>query len=147
MKRSDRMALVEKLIASQEDKAARAMGMAKQNLLNEEKKLADLKSHKKDYEANLLRQGQSGISGQQWQSFQFFINQLSQVIQQQHQQVGVAHHQFENVKKQWQAVHAKRQSIGNLVESVRFQEHLEQEKKEQKMLDDLVQQMQLRSKS
>lgn len=147
MKRSKRMAVVEQMVVKQEEEAGRILALAQQQLAMEEKKLADLKQHLADYENNMVLHGKQGISGQEWQSYQFFIEQLNHVISQQHRQVGLAAAQKNKVKDAWQQLHAKKQSIANFIDSIKNQEQIEQDKKDQKVMDDLVQQMLRRSQS
>ena len=139
--RSKRLAIVERLIEQQEQQLAKAVGMARQQLQQEEKKHQDLQNYLGDYESELLTQGEGGISGSQWQNFQFFIGQLEQAISQQRGAVQRAEQQIEIVLVKWRQVYQKRKSLGSLIHKIKLDELVEQEKKEQKQVDDLVNQM------
>lgn len=141
MKRSDRLAVVGRLIEKQEQQMARALGIARQQLAGEEKKSAELVDYLASYEAELTNKGEQGVSGAQWQNYQFFIGQLEAVIVQQGKAVQRAQQQVLQVTQKWQQINIKRKSLTGLIDNIRLEELVEQEKKEQKMIDDLVNQM------
>lgn len=144
MKRSKRMEVIEGIIQQQENRAARALALARNQLGEEESKLLELNNYLADYEKNMLSQGGQGVTGQQWQNFQYFIGQLEKVIQHQHQSIEQAENQLQKIQQRWQQIHIKRKSISTLVENIRLEEWVVEEKKEQKELDELVNQLQIR---
>lgn len=144
MKRSSRMEVVERVIRQQEDRAAAALGLAQTQVKQEQQKLQELHDYLNSYENDMLSKGGQGISGQQWQNFQYFLGQLEQVIGQQQHTIVVAEQQLEKIRLQWQQIHIKRKSIASLVENIRFEEWMVEEKREQKALDELVSQLQAR---
>ena len=144
MKRSSRMEVVEKVIRQQEDRAAAALGLAQTQVKQEQQKLGELNEYLNSYENDMLSRGGQGISGQQWQNFQYFIGQLEQIIGQQKQAILVAEQQLNQVRMRWQQIHIKRKSISGLIENIRIEEWVVEEKREQKELDELVSQLQAR---
>ena len=141
MKRSERMGVMVKLIERQEQQAARALGFAQTHLEQERNKLAELKDYLRAYEGEMTTKGSAGISGAQWQNYQYFIGQLEQLIRQQHGVIQQAQRQVVDMQQKWHQVHQKRKTMDSFVESIRFDEWLVSEKKEQKEMDDLVLQM------
>ena len=147
MNRSQRLAIVEKLIRKQEEQLARALTLARENVQKEQAKLQELIGYQSSYEDEFRAQGKKGISGQQWQSYQHFISQLDNVIKVQNHTILMAQRQVVEVMQRWKQIHLKRKSMSSFIESVRFEEWVAQEKLEQKHNDELVTQMFSRIKS
>lgn len=141
MKRSERLSVVEKLIAKQEQQMAQALGIARQQLAGEEKKQAELEEYLVSYQDDLTTKSQQGVSGAQWQNYQFFIEQLESVILQQKRSVYRSQEQVKMVTQKWQQINIKKKSMGGLIDNIRMEELVEQEKKDQKVIDDMVTQM------
>jgi len=141
MKRSERLSVVERLIAKQEQQMAQALGIARQQLAGEEKKQSELEDYLVSYQDDLTAKSQKGVSGAQWQNYQFFIGQLESVIVQQQRAVNRAQEQVMMVTKKWQQINIKKKSMSGLIDNIRMEELVEQEKKDQKEIDDLVNQM------
>lgn len=136
-KKSERFGLIEKLAKQKEQKAVEFLSKSQIQLQQETDKLQELINYQAQYQADLVEQGKKGMSSQTWQSQQYFLDQLEDVVSQQQQQVNHCAQNVENVKEKWKELHLKSQSIGKLKVKVQNQELMVEEKKEQKNIDEL----------
>lgn len=141
MKRSERLQIIEKLAQQREDQAAKALAQLRAQLDNEQAQLSELDSYRTEYQAYLQRQGSEGLSIVQWRRTQGFIDQLSQVMQQQQEVIRRCHEQESQLLQHWQRLYQRRKSLEQLVERVSLDEFIAADRAEQKAIDELVSQM------
>lgn len=141
MKRSERMQLIERLARQREDQAARALAQTRQRIEQEQAQLQELEGYRQEYQSYLEQQGSVGLSIMQWRRTQGFIDQLGDVIQQQEGVIRRWHDQEHHLVQSWQKLYQRRRSLGQLVEKISVEEFIEEDRREQKALDELVGQM------
>lgn len=139
--RSQRMAIVEKVALQREEQAAKALSMARQQMEMEHKRLQELIDYQNDYDGNLRQEGRE-MTGMQLRNFQYFTGQLEHIVIQQKQQIETLDGQIEQIQEKWQELYIRRKSIGSIVDKIKLEEWVVQEKKEQKAMDELVSQLQ-----
>jgi flagellar protein FliJ len=144
--RSQRMAIVEKVALQREDQAAKALSMARQQMEMEHKRLEELKDYQDDYNGNLRQEGRV-MTGMELRNFQYFTGQLELIVNQQKQQIDTLEGQIKQIQEKWQELYIRRKSIGSIVDKIKLEEWVVQEKKEQKAMDELVNQLQQANKN
>lgn len=144
MKRSARLKLVEQVTQAHEQKAAQVVAVAQQALEREQERLQALAQYQLDYQQQGASRGQQGMSINHFLTIQGFLDQIDTLTQQQEYSVSLADQQLQQAKAAWLRLYHRRKSIAQLAEKVELQEWLVQEKQEQKILDDLIVQMQSR---
>ena len=138
--RSSRMAIVEKIAKQREDQAANALNLMRQQMEMEIKRLEELKAYQVDYNGNLRTEGRQ-MSGMQLRNFNYFSDQLESIVAQQQGQIHKLEDQIEQIRDKWQQLYIRRKSIGSIVEKIKLEEWVVQEKKEQKLMDELISQI------
>lgn len=142
MKRSKRLNVVLQLFAQQEEKASQAVQMARATLEQQKNQLRDLVAYQEEYYLSVTGQAEQTVSIMQWRRLQEYIEQLKGIIAKQEYQVQLAEVDVSRAQDAWQQAYLKRKSLESMVEKVVLQENFEADKKEQKILDELVQQLQ-----
>ncbi|WLD57023.1 flagellar export protein FliJ [Salinispirillum sp. LH 10-3-1] len=142
MKRSKRLSVVLQLFVQQEEKASQNVQMARVTLEQQQNQLRDLVAYQEEYYQSVTGEAQQTVSIMQWRRLQDYIEQLKGIIAKQEYQVQLAEVDVQRAQDAWQQAYLKRKSLEGMVEKVVMQETLEADKKEQKNLDELVQQLQ-----
>jgi len=140
MKRSARLEIVEKLAKQREDQAAQALAQVRAQLEIEGKRLQELADYQTEYMGYLDKQGAAGISMQQWRRTQGFIDQLADLAQRQQIAIDGWLAREEQVLEKWRLLYQRRKNIGQYITKLSIEEVLAEDKKEQKMLDELISQ-------
>jgi len=140
MKRSARLKIVEKLAKQREDQAAQALAQVRAQLEIEGKRLQELADYQTEYMGYLDKQGAAGISMQQWRRTQGFIDQLADLAQRQQIAIDGWLAREEQVLEKWRLLYQRRKNIGQYITKLSIEEVLAEDKKEQKMLDELISQ-------
>ncbi len=141
MKRSERLTVVLNLYQRHEDEAAAVLQQRQQHLAEQEKQLDQLINYQQDYQNRLGDSAQQGVSMAQWRRTQDYVEQLNGIIKQQEQQVRLADADVQSAERRWQQAHLDRKSMDSAVARIEAEEEREAERREQKVNDDLVQQM------
>jgi flagellar FliJ protein len=138
VKKSKRLALVQRLAEIRERQAAIALGQRQQQSLQAQQQFQQLMDYRGEYRQSLQTLGSQGISGQVLRRHIGFMNDLEQAISVQHQHVTLAEQQCKQATAEWQRVYGRRRSMAELVDRVRWEEERDDEKKLQKEVDDHV---------
>lgn len=138
MSRSKRLQLVAKLAQQREDQAVQALAEVRSHLKLEQQRLDELLEYRKDYQGYLDQQGGDGIAIEQWRRTQGFIDQLSMLAQRQESTIASWQQREQQVLEKWRELYQKKQNIGKFIDKVSADELIEQDKKEQKFIDELV---------
>ncbi|MCH8551276.1 MAG: flagellar export protein FliJ [Natronospirillum sp.] len=144
MKRSKRLDVVLRLYQRREDQAAELVARARAELESHEAQLQQLQDYQADYERGAQTPDQGGVTMAQWKRLQDYIEQLDGIIRQQTRQVGLAQVELERVQVLWQNAHLERRSMESAIERISRLEQVEAARKEQKLLDEMIQQQQRR---
>jgi flagellar FliJ protein len=140
MKPSARLGIVEKLAKQREDQAAQALAQVREQLEIEDKRLLELAEYREEYLGYLDKQGALGISMQQWRRTQGFIDQLEDLAQRQQIAIDGWRAREQQVLDKWRQLYQRRKNIGQYLGKLSVEEVLAEDKKEQKVIDELISQ-------
>ena len=140
MKRSVRLNIVEKLAKQHEDQAAQALAEVRSQLEIEDKRLQELVEYREEYMGYLDQQGAAGISMQQWRRTQGFIDQLADLAQRQQIAIDGWRAREQQVLDKWRLLYQRRKNIGQYINKLSMEELAAEDKKEQKVIDELISQ-------
>ncbi len=134
MKRSQRLAVVLKLVQREEEAEAQKLGKLRQHLQLEQKKCQELVEYQAEYH-QALRQG--GIDNpSRLQVYHQFIARLGGAIEQQQAQIQRVEKALVKQQSTWAEVHGRRKNMESFIERCSEEEARDAEKKLQRMLDD-----------
>ena len=139
MTRSDRLKPMVKIASSHEKEAARLLGEHQRLLDQYETRLGELLSYRKEYRQQFQQAGKEGIMASKMHDYQSFLQRLDIVITQQRQIIEQAILGYEQQKKNWQARRSRTQALDKTVERFKKLEQRENDRKEQKELDEHAQ--------
>lgn len=140
MKKSARLAPLLKLEQNREQDKVRALGDARNSVAAEAEKLKQLMDYRGEYERMVTQEGSQGISASRLQGYHQFLNRLTAAITQQEQQLEVAQQQESAAQQDWFQQRGAVKRMDTLVERNVKQELREEDKREQKALDEQAQQ-------
>jgi flagellar FliJ protein len=139
--RAVRLAPVVDMAEKAERAAAQRLGHFQGQVKLAETKLAELERFRHEYQLQWIDKGGSGVSGQWLINYQSFLNQLETAVAQ--QQKSLAWHQ-ENLGKArgaWQQCYARVEGLRKLVQRYIDEARQLEDKREQKLLDELSQRL------
>lgn len=122
-----------------EREAALQLGRAQGLLGQAQTKLADLENYLQGYQQQWMSEGQRGVSGQWLMNYQRFLSQLDVAIAQQQQAVNWHRNNLDKVREVWQQRYARLEGLRKLVQRYLDEARLAEDKREQKLLDELSQ--------
>jgi flagellar protein FliJ len=137
-KRSARLGLVLELISRKEETERAALGELQAGIKQAEMKVQELVNYQRQYQAELLEQGNKIPTGRHIQNYHVFISRLGVAVEQQQQQLLLLRQRFEAQRQQWQLVHQKKTNMSDLVERCRLDERKAEDKQQQRDIDDTV---------
>ncbi len=140
MSRASRLDIVVKLARQREDQATQALVQVRAQLETEINRLEELISYRQEYQTYLEQQGSSGISMQQWRRTQGFIDQLEDLANRQQHTIASWQAREAQVLEKWRELYQRRKNIGQFVEKISMEEAIAADKKEQKQIDELINQ-------
>lgn len=141
MKRSVRLQVVLQLFQQKEDQALQGVQLATQDVEQQKLQLSSLVDYQNEYYRS-SGDTQQAVSIMQWRRLQDYIEQLKGIIAKQKYQVQLSEVALQRAQDAWREAHLKRKSMESMIEKIVVQEVLDADKKEQKYLDELVQQLQ-----
>jgi flagellar FliJ protein len=139
--RASRLAPVIEMAERAEREAARSLGRCQQLLTQAEVKHGELERYRGDYQQQWLTQGQQGVSGQWLMGYQRFLSQLETAIGQQRQALEWHLNSLNKAREVWQQRYARLEALRKLVQRYQQEVRLAEDKREQKMLDELAQRL------
>lgn len=139
--RAARLAPVIALAERAEREAAVQLGHSQGLLKQAEVKLGDLERYRADYQQQWLSEGQRGVSGQWLMNYQRFLSQLEVAIVQQRQSVTWHRNNLDKVRELWQQRYARLEGLRKLVQRYLDEARQIEDKREQKLLDELAQRL------
>lgn len=122
-----------------EREAALQLGRAQGMLGQAQGKLADLENYLQGYQQQWISEGQRGVSGQWLMNYQRFLSQLDVAIAQQQQAVSWHRNNLEKMREAWQQRYARLEGLKKLVQRYLDEARMAEDKREQKLLDELSQ--------
>lgn len=139
--RAARLAPVIDMAERAEREAAAALGRAQSLLSQAEVKLGELERYLGDYQQQWLTQGRQGVSGQWLMGYQRFLSQLETAIIQQRQTATWHLNSVNKARELWQQRFARLEALRKLVQRYQQEARQVEDKREQKMLDELAQRL------
>ena len=116
-------------------------GDARSTLAVQAEKLQQLVDYRAEYENMVTQEGSQGISASRLQVYHQFLNRLTAAISQQEEQVQLARQREQSAKAQWFEQRGAVKRMDTLIERNVVQERREENKREQKTLDEQAQQL------
>ena len=142
--RAARLAPVVDMAESAEKAAAQRLGhfQGQVNLANS--KLGDLENFRAEYQSQWVDRGSQGVSGQWLRSYQYFLNQLETAGPQQPQSLVWPENNLNRARETWQQAYARVEGLRKLVQRYADEARQLEDKREQKLMDELSQRLQRR---
>ena len=142
--RAARLAPVVDMAESAEKAAAQRLGhfQGQVNLANS--KLGDLENFRAEYQSQWVDRGSQGVSGQWLRSYQYFLNQLETAVSQQRQSLVWHENNLNTARETWQQAYARVEGLRKLVQRYADEARQLEDKREQKLMDELSQRLQRR---
>ncbi|MED5607227.1 MULTISPECIES: flagellar export protein FliJ [unclassified Pseudomonas] len=140
-RRADRLAPVVEMALKAEREAARQLGVAQGQLLQAQRKLAELERFRADYQQQWIDRGRQGVSGQWLLDYQRFLAQLESAVEQQNRSLAWHQDVVEKARATWAEKYARLEGLRKLVERYREEARLLADKQEQKQLDEFAQRL------
>ena len=129
--------LIERLLEA-EDRAARAMSMARQDQQRYEAQLEALNQYRENYSGQLTERGSLGLTNFQFGHYQAFINKLDHAAQQQLQGLRQVRQVTEKRRQEWLEIQQQRKALETLQSRKAAKEALKAARQEQKLLDEFA---------
>ena len=129
--------LIERLLEA-EDRAARAMAMARQDQQRYESQLEALNQYRENYSGQLTERGSQGLTSFQFGHYQAFINKLDHAAQQQLQGLRQVRQVTEKRRQEWLDIQQQRKALETLMSRKAAQEALKVARQGQKLLDEFA---------
>lgn len=142
--RAARLAPVVDMAERAEREAAVQLGRCQGLVSQAEMKLGELEHYRSDYQQQWITEGQRGVSGQWLMNYQRFLSQLESAIGQQRQSVAWHRSNLDKVREAWQERYARLEGLRKLVQRYQEEARMAEDKREQKLLDELAQRLPLR---
>ncbi|TIH06595.1 flagellar export protein FliJ [Pseudomonas leptonychotis] len=139
--RAARLAPVIAMAERAEREAAMQLGHCQGLLRQAEVQLGDLERYRGDYQQQWISEGQRGVSGQWLMNYQRFLNQLETAIGQQRNSVDWHSANMAKVRDVWQQRYARLEGLRKLVQRYQDEARIAEDKREQKLLDELSQRL------
>ncbi|MBU0809654.1 MULTISPECIES: flagellar export protein FliJ [Pseudomonas] len=139
--RAARLAPVVVMAERAEREAALQLGHCQGLLRQAEVQLGDLERYRGDYQQQWISEGQRGVSGQWLMNYQRFLTQLEGAIGQQRNSVDWHRANMDKVRDIWQQRYARMEGLRKLVKRYQDEARLAEDKREQKLLDELSQRL------
>jgi flagellar FliJ protein len=143
--RAARLAPVVDMAERAEREAALQLGHAQGLLRQAEVQLGDLERYRGDYQQQWITEGQRGVSGQWLMNYQRFLSQLETAIGQQRNSVDWHRANMNKVRDVWQQRYARLEGLRKLVKRYQDEARMAEDKREQKLLDELSQRLSARN--
>ncbi|MFJ4371474.1 flagellar export protein FliJ [Pseudomonas japonica] len=139
--RAARLAPVVEMAEDAERKAAQRLGHFQQQVNLAQAKLAELDQFRADYQQQWMQRGSQGVSGKWLVGFQRFLGQLDTAVAQQHQSLTWHQNNLDSARGTWQQAYARVEGLRKLVQRYIEEARLLEDKREQKLLDELSQRL------
>ncbi|MBU6957420.1 flagella biosynthesis chaperone FliJ [Pseudomonas sp. CVAP len=139
--RSARLAPVVDMAEKAEKTAAQRLGHFQGQVRLAESKLADLESFRLEYQEQWIVRGSHGVSGQWLLGYQGFLAQLGTAIDQQRQSLAWHQNNLNKARDTWQQAFARVEGLRKLVQRYIDEARQLEDRREQKLLDELSQRL------
>ncbi|MBX9407548.1 flagella biosynthesis chaperone FliJ [Pseudomonas baetica] len=141
LSRAARLVPVVDMAEKAEKAAVQRLGYFQGQVKVAESKLADLHAFRLDYSQQWIVRGSTGVSGQWLLGFQGFLAQLDTAVDQQRQSLVWHQNNLDKAREAWQQAFARVEGLRKLVQRYRDEAQRAEDKREQKLLDELSQRL------
>ncbi|MFW6753314.1 flagellar export protein FliJ [Pseudomonas glycinae] len=141
LSRAARLAPVVDMAEKAEKTAVQRLGYFQGQVKVAESKLADLNAFRLDYSQQWIVRGSTGVTGQWLLGFQGFLAQLDTAVDQQRQSLQWHQNNLDKARDAWQQAFARVEGLRKLVQRYRDEAQRVEDKREQKLLDELSQRL------
>jgi len=139
--RAARLLPVVEMAEDAERKAAQRLGQFQQQVNVAQAKLSELEQFRGDYQQQWLNRGGQGVDGAWLVNYQRFLGQLETAMGQQRQSLTWHQNNLNNARKGWQEAYARVEGLRKLVQRYLDEARRADDKREQKLLDELSQRL------
>ncbi len=139
--RSSRLAPVVDMAEKAEKTAAQRLGYFQGQVRLAESKLGDLERFRGEYQQQWIERGTKGVSGQWLMGYQGFLNQLETAVDQQRQSLAWHQTNLDRARESWQQAFARVEGLRKLVQRYIDEARAIEDKREQKLMDELSQRL------
>ncbi|TLP62849.1 MULTISPECIES: flagellar export protein FliJ [Pseudomonas] len=139
--RAARLAPVVEMAEETERKAAQRVGHFQQQLAQAQAKLAELETFREGYQAQWINRGGQGVNGSWLVNYQRFLGQLETAMTQQRQSMAWHQNNLNNARGSWQQAYARVEGLRKLVQRYMDEARRAEDKREQRLLDELSQRL------
>ena len=139
--RAARLAPVVEMAEKAEKTAVMRLGHFQGQVRLAESKLADLENFRLEYQEQWIVRVSSGVSGQWLLGYQGFLAQLGTAIDQQRQSLNWHQNNLNKSREAWQQAFARVEGLRKLVQRYMDEARQLEDKREQKLLDELSQRL------
>ena len=139
--RAARLAPVVEMAEKVEKAAVQRLGHFQGQVRLAEAKLGELDKFRSDYQQQWIDKGAHGVSGQWLMNYQRFLNQLETAVAQQRQSLAWHQNNLNKAREEWQKAYARVEGLRKLVQRYIDEARALEDKREQKLLDELVQRL------
>lgn len=139
--RAARLMPVVEMAENAERQAAQRLGQFQQQVNLANAKLAELDRFREDYQLQWIDRGGQGVSGSWLVNYQRFLGQLESAMTQQRQSLAWHQNNLNNARGTWQQAYARVEGLRKLVQRYVDEARMLDDKREQKLLDELSQRL------
>jgi len=139
--RASRLVPVVNMAENAERAAAQRVGHFQGQVRLAENKLTELEQFRTDYQKQWMAKGSQGVSGQWLMGYQRFLNQLETAVNQQRQSLAWHQGNLNQARGAWQKCYARVEGLRKLVQRYIDEARQLEDKREQKLLDELSQRL------
>lgn len=139
--RAARLTPVVEMAENAERQAAQRLGQFQQQVNMAQAKLAELDRFREDYQLQWIDRGGQGVSGSWLVNYQRFLGQLESAMTQQRQSLTWHQTNLNNARGTWQQAYARVEGLRKLVQRYIDDARMIEDKREQKLLDELSQRL------
>lgn len=139
--RAERLAPVVGMAESAERAAAQRLGHFQGQFRLAEGKLDELEQFRLSYQQQWIDKGSTGVSGQWLMNYQRFLNQLETAVGQQRKSLDWHQNNLNQARGTWQQAYARVEGLRKLVQRYADEACKLEDKREQKLLDELSQRL------
>lgn len=134
-RRSDKLAKLVSIAASEERRCGALTGRFRRILEEQEMKLGELNAYRRSYAD--LSQSVRDIDAARWKDYQGFISRLDEALKAQREVVANSEMNLEKHRRVWLDKRRRLKSLQRVLDSCRNDEIRSEDRKEQRLLDDL----------
>ncbi|WP_426142119.1 flagellar export protein FliJ [Pseudomonas sp. DWP3-1-2] len=139
--RAERLTPVVDMAEAAERAAAQRLGHFQGQVRLAEGKLEELEQFRLSYQQQWINKGGTGVSGQWLMNYQRFLNQLETAVGQQRKSLEWHQSNLNQARDVWQQAYARVEGLRKLVQRYVDEARKLEDKREQKLLDELSQRL------